>query len=116
MNRKRRIAASVLAIMVGYGLYLWVNGEEKPKQDMNDRIIAQTVKCVSAGLEPEIERTNAVFGVSDQFIVVCKPPGGKESNLDRMMRQMGLPERGSVKKQEPTVNTESFEYKQKRTE
>lgn len=88
---------------------------EPVPQDMNDRIIADTAKCVQAGLEPEIEQPYRMLPGSDSFIIVCKPPGGKESNLDRMLRQMGLPERGPVKKQTPS-NPDSFETKSKVTQ
>ncbi|UKL14990.1 hypothetical protein hairong_085 [Pseudomonas phage hairong] len=119
MNQKR-FALSFIAIMGGltaYGIFADKNSDSAP-QDMNDRIIAQTAKCVSAGMEPEIEQRYSSFGSGDEYFVVCKPPGGKGSNLDRMMRQYGegpSEKFNPPKKQEP-VNLDTFEAKSKRTE
>lgn len=102
----------VVAFAFGAGLVSMdiMNKTSESDQDMNDRIVADTAKCVSAGLEPEIEERYSTFGSGDQFFVVCKPPGGKGSNLDRLMRQYK-----GVESRKPE-HPESFETKSKRTE
>lgn len=117
-------AAGILCCAVLTGIVNSVKAarEETPEpvpQDMNDRIIAATFKCVQAGMEPEIKHQDSSFPNKDTYFVVCAPPGGKESNLDRLMREgygPGVTEKFTPPKKQTPPNPDSFETKSKVTQ
>ena len=111
MNRKL-IASSVLAVIAGLCIYA-ASGPKEPVQDMNDRIIEQTAKCVASGMEAEVERRYLLAGFGDEFFVVCKTP--RMSNLERLTQQMGQ-ETQRKEKRRKVENPDGFEAKSKRTE
>lgn len=111
MNRKN-VALSVLAILAGLTAYS-IFTDKKPEKDMNDRIIEQTAKCVSSGMEAEVERRYLLAGIGDEFFVVCKTP--RMSNLERLTQQMGQ-ETQRKEKRRKVENPDGFEAKSKRTE
>lgn len=115
MNRKH-VALSFIAIMVGLTAYS-IFADKKPDpvpQDMNDRIIAQTSKCVAAGMEASVEERYSTFGSGDQFFVVCKTP--RISNLERLAQQMEQDTQRKEEKRRKVENPDGFEAKSKRTE
>lgn len=105
--------SGVVLIIVGWQL---AGLRNDPGADMNDRIIADTSKCVSSGMEAVVEHSYAPFGWQDEYFVVCKPP--HSTALERLARQLERPKEGSIKgiESRKPINPESFEAKQKRTE
>lgn len=86
-----------------------------PEQNMNDRIIAETAKCVSNGMEAVVtEARYSAFPSGDVYFVVCKTP--QPSNLERLARQMGEQTEKEQVKRFKAANPESFETKSKVTQ